>query len=162
MEYPAHLPFLEKFSLVNYFEPVCLSPSPIVACSPSRSCASFHGTVVVFYCRTVPLGDLTSLQRILIALHPHNFDKIPFSIFDNCILNSELHEIRVLELQPALLSSSPICVRLSKAFLSDSPVYHALSYVWGTSRDTESIFVNGRQLGRRASYRREPYKRLHL
>jgi hypothetical protein len=67
------------------------------------------------------------------------------SIYDNCILNPELYEIRVLELQPALLSSSPICVRLSKAFLADPPIYHALSYVWGTPSQTIPIFVNGQQ-----------------
>ena len=67
------------------------------------------------------------------------------TIYSHCILNPILYEIRVLELQPDLCDSSPISVRLSKAFVSDPPKYHALSYLWGDSSEKVPIFVDGKR-----------------
>lgn len=67
------------------------------------------------------------------------------TIYSHSILNPKLYEIRVLELQPDLCDSSPIRVRLSKAFISDPPEYHALSYLWGDSSEKVPIFVDGKR-----------------
>lgn len=45
-------------------------------------------------------------------------------------LNSQLQEIRVLELSPGSLDE-PVCCRLYNTSLSSTPIYNALSYVWG-------------------------------
>jgi hypothetical protein len=69
---------------------------------------------------------------------------IASSIYSHCILNPDLDEMRVLELLPDLSASSPINVRLSKAFVAHPPKYQALSYVWGDSSEKVPILVDGK------------------
>ncbi|KAF8847706.1 HET-domain-containing protein [Acephala macrosclerotiorum] len=58
-------------------------------------------------------------------------------------LASEKSEIRLLTIQPSLISSSPLRCRLRQVPLTDSARYQALSYVWGDQATKYLITING-------------------
>ncbi|RYP21623.1 hypothetical protein DL766_007897 [Monosporascus sp. MC13-8B] len=61
-------------------------------------------------------------------------------------LDSNKHEIRLLELRPALLRHLPLVGTLRTVSLSDRPEYDALSYMWGDPTPSRSITLDGERL----------------
>ena len=61
-------------------------------------------------------------------------------------LDHSSEEIRLLNVQPSLLASSPLHCELRKVDLANAPSYQALSYVWGTDVPQHEIFVNSEPL----------------
>jgi len=55
----------------------------------------------------------------------------------------EEDEIRLLILRPSQSFSAPLHVSMHTANFFNRPVYKALSYVWGSSKETSAITVNG-------------------
>ena len=58
-------------------------------------------------------------------------------------LSAERSEIRLLRVLPAQDESSQVACEYSSISLLDTPVYNALSYVWGDPTVTTPILVNG-------------------
>lgn len=77
---------------------------------------------------------LASYEDCYIACLQHDVDLHPFVDRD---------EIRLLKLHPPLYATSPIICTLVHARLSETPLYEALSYVWGTEKNTHSLTLNG-------------------
>lgn len=65
----------------------------------------------------------------------------PESVYDE--LPTSHVEFRLLQIEPAGCSRSPIIARLFKASLDDHPPYEAMSYRWESTRDHHFIMVNG-------------------
>lgn len=65
------------------------------------------------------------------------------SVYDD----TQLHQIRLLELQPGQTHSGHIRCRMKTVSLSDPPLYEAVSYVWGNPSDIVLIEVNGTPFG---------------
>ncbi|QSZ34409.1 hypothetical protein DSL72_006001 [Monilinia vaccinii-corymbosi] len=59
-------------------------------------------------------------------------------------LNSDLCQIRRLVLQPAISFDDPLHSHLDIVSLESSPVYEALSYVWGSPKPPKTINLGGR------------------
>ncbi|KAK3897785.1 heterokaryon incompatibility protein-domain-containing protein [Staphylotrichum tortipilum] len=51
--------------------------------------------------------------------------------------------IRLLEIESAQYENSPLVCTLRKASFGSRPTYEALSYCWGTNRETDLITLNG-------------------
>src|ERR1700761_627714 len=58
-------------------------------------------------------------------------------------LAADGHEFRLLSIEPATSSSSPIECILENTSLVDAPAYEALSYCWGSPEPAHIILVNG-------------------
>ncbi|KAJ9647155.1 hypothetical protein H2199_002141 [Coniosporium tulheliwenetii] len=65
----------------------------------------------------------------------------PYKLYNK--LDHDKAEIRILTIHPSWRLAAPRECTLSKASLSDKPVYGALSYVWGDPSVTTPIIVNG-------------------
>ncbi|KAK0752885.1 heterokaryon incompatibility protein-domain-containing protein [Schizothecium vesticola] len=59
-------------------------------------------------------------------------------------IDSANGEIRLLTLEPANNVDDPIVCSLEQVFLSENPVYEALSYTWGSPTPTCQLQLNGR------------------
>src|SRR5436853_7882510 len=55
-------------------------------------------------------------------------------------------EIRLLGLEPGVISEEVIQCRLRHALLSENPCYEALSYVWGDALLTRTILCNDKEI----------------
>ncbi|KAK1831539.1 heterokaryon incompatibility protein-domain-containing protein [Podospora conica] len=77
-------------------------------------------------------------------------------------LDSTNGEIRLLSLEPAENIDDPIVCSLEHVFLSDNPVYEALSYTWGSPTPTCQVQIDGQtvdvQENAAAAMRRLRYK----
>lgn len=60
-------------------------------------------------------------------------------------LPSSKDAIRLIELHP-VSDSGVVVARMVNAVLSETPFYHALSYMWGPADETHTIILNGRPI----------------
>jgi hypothetical protein len=63
--------------------------------------------------------------------------------FQHTLLDDPSTQIRLLEVDEAASSTSPLGCRLTSWNADNAPPYFAISYTWGPERPVESILVNG-------------------
>jgi len=58
-------------------------------------------------------------------------------------LDSSIDSMRLVELEPAQDTNSPVLCKLTHVTFGQKPKYHALSYTWGLQTTKQKIYING-------------------